>query len=424
MRKDSQHWGTIILLSFLMCINSYAFIVENFVQSAIDEESEQYSFITSADLDNDGVEEIIVSIFPSIWPGKKSNGKVVIYKTDRTLSSWTRDVILDVDAKVKYPNHVSAYDIDSDGDLDLIVPYGFLACTSACGGLLWMENTPNGWIRHDIVKNGNPLFYHQVELADLNRDGVLDMVTTAESMDRSGNSSAQVEVFYGDRSIDYFSHQPVVLGDGGGSFPTVRDMDGDGDLDIASAQYFKKGADAVWFEQNEGEWIKHVISTDLGPSIQLSFIENFYGEGKPMVLLSNHANIMDNPQGPESGLFELLAPQDPTQLWDYRKISDEIISKKSVLIFFQAAPGIFKWGDLDGDGDLDILLSGDGSPKVYVLEQQTDKSFIQKVLIEDFPQAGVHVADLNKDGVNEIVIGSYEKKQLILFQDLKSSIAR
>ena len=42
----------------------------------------------------------------------------------------------------------------------------------------------------------------------------------------------------------------------------VADFDGDGDLDVAASNW-RKGNQFVWYENRDGEWIKHIIEDDI-----------------------------------------------------------------------------------------------------------------------------------------------------------------
>jgi hypothetical protein len=394
-------------------------VAVSFDEIDVDKNPDKPAFVMAEDLDGDNKKELIVSVFAGSSP--VGNGLLAIYKMNGNLSTWTRQVVVEKSAGIKFPNAVSVADIDGDGDKDLFVPYGFLACTPFnCGGLGWLENTGGAsqWVWHDVVKKGNALFYHHVELADMDGDKVKDIVTVGEAKGMFDGGKSETQIFCGDPSLpDRFKSTPVKVGPGLGSLPRVVDIDKDGDLDIVSAQYFGTKTDSVaWYERAGADWNKHVVVTGLGPSIQLSLVPNLLGDGKAIPVLSNHTNTNDDAAAPESAVFLLQPPADLAKPWTPKKISTGIQSRKSPMMGPQAAPGVFGWGDLDGDGDIDLLVSGDGDPNIYWLQQQAGGSFTTNILVKNMPQSGVTAADLDGDGKVEAVVSSYEANRLVLFR--------
>jgi hypothetical protein len=390
----------------------------SFTEIEVDKKPEKPAFVIAADLDGDNKKELIVSVFAGSSP--MGNGMLAIYRMKGGLSTWTRQVVVEKTAGIKFPNAVSVADVDGDGDKDLFLPYGFLACVPfSCGGLAWLENTGGGqWKWHDVVKKGNALFYHHVELADMNGDKVKDIVTVGEAKGMFDGGKSETQIFFGDPgSPDRFKSTPVKVGPGLGSIPTVVDLDKDGDLDIVAAQYFGTKTDSVaWYERAGAGWKKHTVVKGLGPSIQLSLVPDLLGTGKAIPVLSNHTNTKDDPNSAESAVFLLQLPADPTKPWTPKKISKGIQSRKSPMMGPQGAPGVFDWGDLDGDGDTDLLVSGDGDPNIYWLQQQAGGAFTTQVLVKNMPQSGVAAADLDGDGKVEAVVSSYEANRLVVFQ--------
>lgn len=403
-----------------------------FTRTTIDDNIAGPAFVSTADVNNDGRTDLVVSAFGAMG-FSIPNGTLTVYYQGEDLNSWEPEIIIDENDGVPFPNGTTLTDIDGDGDLDILSPSGFLVCTAipfnpACGGIAWFEQTNDGWIRHTILENEQELFYHHAEVIDFDGDGMRDLIITGEQAAGfiGGANRAVAQWFKGTPSGSYFESEPRSMADGLGSFPRVRDVDGDGDLDIASAEYFHDGGSFAWLERlaepsdakPEGEFLRHVIADDVGPSIMFSFVPNFLGDGELKAIGSNHTNTAKAEPDPwESGIYLFDIPNDPREPWTKTLISEGIVSLPGNMISNQAAPGIFGAGDIDNDGDMDLAVSGDGDPRVFWIEQQAPGVFYTHVLAEGLGQAGgMIVEDLNQDGFAEVIVTSYESNVLHIFQ--------
>jgi len=395
----------------------------------IDTNADGPAGVDAVDLDADGDLDLVVNFFgdrgPDPGPVEFPPGGVHIYWNEPGADDdgeWRKETVLDREDGVYFPNSAHARDMDADGDLDLVVAAGFFVCEfttdiGPCGEIFWLEQGGAHWNRHVIADRSSGAFYHELHFADIDADGVEDLVTIGEFQ-----ADARAQWFPG--LPDGGFAPPHEVGQGGGSIPALHDVDGDGDLDIASAEFFFEGASFAWLENvappsaetPAGEWQRHVISAELGRSIQLSVIEDLFGDGADGWVASNHVNNATGEPTPESGIYLLDPGADPTAPWTSTLISDGIRSRPTVGLAFQAAPGVFSWGDVDMDGDIDITASGDGDPRVFWFEQTEDGTFVQHVLAEEFGQAaGGTVADLDDDGLNEVLFTSYENNELAVF---------
>lgn len=382
----------------------------------------------AGDMDGDGDLDLVVNFFgdrpDDAGPVEFPPGGITIYRNDGDLASWTPVPVLTRADGQYFLNEAVPEDLDGDGDLDLLVSGGFFVCKlnpeiGPCGALFWLEQDGSDWRRHDIVGPGAAAFYHRALLADLNGDGLDDLVTVGETFD---DAAAQWHAGIDGGAL--FDPTPRPIGRGGGSLPVLHDIDSDGDLDLASGQFFLEGSSFVWFEQvrppgpgsPDGVWERHVIHDGLGRVIQLSAVPDLLSDGGAGWIGSNHVNNVSRDPTPLSGIYRLTPPDDPRRAWPAELISDQIVSRPIEGLNFQAAPGVFSWGDADDDGDVDLTVSGDGDPRIFWFEQLDSGELRQHTLREGFGQAASGlVADLDGDGDSEVVFTSYDTGEVLIF---------
>lgn len=380
------------------------------VREVVDAALPGAAFAITGDVLGDSRPELVVSSFGKVVSGQAPPfGTVGIYALDRK-RQWVRTEVVTQADRIAFPNEATLGDIDGDGDTDVVVPSGFFICAftgSPCGGLAWFEQTPEGWVRHDVVAPGAPLFYHRAVLADLDGDGMRDLVTTGETL-----ASATVMVHAG--IPGGFDPVAVPLAQAGGSLPVVEDVDGDGDLDVASAQFFQPGGSFIWIEHlpggRFGTWVTRTMTAAEGGSIQVARVPGLGWVG------TNHTNPTSVPGSAEPGVFRLEPGADPRLPWTAERISEGMVCRANTGVGLQGAPGVFGSGDLDGDGDIDLGVSGDGDPRVFWMEQ-TDGGWRTRVVAEQMGQAGGgHIGDVDGRKGAELLFTSYEQGLVTLWR--------
>ncbi|MBS0211430.1 MAG: VCBS repeat-containing protein [Planctomycetes bacterium] len=135
--------------------------------------------------------------------------------------------------------HMHVYDFDGDGDNDV------LSSAAHKIGIWWHEQTPGGWVTHEIDKTFSQT--HALCLADINEDGLPDFVTGK----RWWAHGPKGDVNPGDPAVMYWFElrrengkaswipHPFDDDSGVGTQFEVTDVNGDGMLDVVTSN--KKG---------------------------------------------------------------------------------------------------------------------------------------------------------------------------------------
>lgn len=422
-----------------------------------------------------GEQAIVTSSYGTLDTQGKPNrgGGLQIYRPGASLTAWTKVTVFNHTANIYFPNQTTIVDMDGDGDNDLLVPSGNFFETDPAGtvrnrgAITWFENqgvTEGGalapFVRHNIL-TAQPWAYHGVQYVDLDGDGVRDILTVGEQGKAAGDpadDALQMQFLKGVAGSTPTFQSPVALSTVGGSLPIVHDVDDDGDLDIISSQYFdlitRTGAASfLWLERvhddavlSADDFVTHTIATalptdadrGLGMGFQIRPVPGFREPGKVAWVGTNHNNRCTHTSLPPEQVVEFTPKADITEQWslntlsntattpatcpndyftdNYPVLGDAITSRYG---YGQGAPGVFGYGDIDGDGDVDLLVSGDGDRRLWWIENEADGSTTLHQLTapgEYFGQAGgAVVADFNHDGRNELVFSSFDRNTLAIW---------
>lgn len=404
------------------------------------------AFLAVEDLDGDGVREIVLSTLieqsPPGPPTALSRGALRVFRAAGGLDGpWTEEVVLSTTDPQGLPfiNTPQVFDVDGDGVKDLLVQTGFL--TTLGGAHFWLEGpdfaTRSHFSRETTWPTSDNYFWHESAQADLDGDGLLDIVTTsAQTQDLLGNPTNPIGTpgpntrlkveWYRNLGDGAFAHHRIAEGLGG-VFLKLHDVDRDGDADILLTHFFGPPAardSVVWMEQIEGPsagngwagaWTTHRIDNSIGLGYHME-LADVNGDGRTDLVVDSH-NHQDNPalvdesgQRIPLGIYWFEIPDDPraSTQWVKHVVSENFEVTLAGSPTSQGVPGIFGVGDLDGDGRLDLAVPGDGNDKLYAFLQRADGSFAEHLLEEGEKMFGMAVvADIDGDGRNEVVAAKH-----------------
>ncbi len=243
-------------------------------------------------------------------------------------------------------------DVDSDGDLDVVI------VKNLRGHLLWFENNGTAtdgdlWRRH-VITTELPGAY-DVALADFNQDGRLDVAASSWVL---GNQFAWFENDGTPTQGEWTKH---LIEQHVAETRTMRaaDFDGDGDADLLGT--IRQASAVVWYENRHSAgavcWTKHFIDdTSVCPAHGNPV--DMDGDGDVDVVMalgfyfhpdSNDAKASRTSEDNQIVWYE---NEDPAAgLWKKHIIGTQFDDA------FEAVAG-----DLDGDGDIDVVATSWRNP--------------------------------------------------------------
>ncbi|MFN0244557.1 MAG: FG-GAP-like repeat-containing protein [Planctomycetota bacterium] len=278
---------------------------------------------------------------------------------------------------------VTAGDLDGDGDLDLAT-----ANSGSNTVTVFFQTSPGVFASTPLALGDPSTSPVSVTAADLDGDGDLDLATANFTVDNIGSVTVY---FQTNRGV--FARAPLTLsGTGGGGAVRAADLDGDGDLDLVSANPLESTL-TVFFQTSPGVFAAEPLTLgDSNVTNQPSYVEpaDLDGDGDVDLASANRAgHTLTVFLQASSGAFGSL----PLSFGN----SSITIRPRSVAM-----------GDMDDDGDLDVVSANSISNTLTIFMQSSPGVFagapltLGDVRVTPFPTS-VAPADIDGDGDLDLV---------------------
>lgn len=336
------------------------------------------------DLDGKGQKDVIAC--------DATRGVISRFKRDEE-ETWQEEVLL---KDLADPAHATVVDIDADGDLDIIVSIlgNLLPDDRVIGRVELYERKGDEYLRHVILDDVRRVA--DVQPGDFDGDGDLDLAVGIFGYNRGS-------VLWLENRGNFQFRDHELLNAPGTIHVPVADYDGDGDLDIAAI--VTQDEEELWGFENlgKGEFKKRklwkTINLDLGGAGLIKADLDQDGDQDLILPAGDNLEDLDSYPQPYHGCYWFENKGD----WEFEshRISD---------LGGTYAADV---GDLDGDGDQDVVLVSmandwydSQSASIVWLENDGQQNF-QSWQIANNPihLTSVAIGDLNGDDQADIVAG-------------------
>ena len=319
---------------------------------------------TLADIDNDGVDEILYGIWNTLY-ALEGNGTVL----------WSKPV----SGTIILPPTVA--DLDDDGTLEIILNTGGIPNAGRVYLLDPVGNDLPGW----PLNFSDHWMLNAPAAADVDGDGVLDIVT--------GERVASAQGFVHAIKMDgnpINANWPVEIAATPAFTPSIADVDNDGNADVVIAA----SSAGMYIFDNQGQVFPGfpVFDPNVRYSYQSPILADLDNDDDLEIIGSNHGDAPGFYVMEHDGTYKAGWPI-ATSEWTY--------SPPTVL-------------DIDEDGNFEIFMSdrntsgtpGTPLPTVYGLTAEGNN--LPNFPIEKYggTEGVLSIADVNNDGVLEVVFPS------------------
>ncbi|MFC1558284.1 FG-GAP repeat domain-containing protein [candidate division KSB1 bacterium] len=344
------------------------------------------------------------------------------------------------------------YDVDGDSDLDVIA-----SVKSEGNGIYWFEN-PNqrypksedkeNWKRRVIDDSADLTFQHDLEMGDIDMDGVPDDFVALFDNYRTKQATVKWYRKPANPKTESWGIQTIVKNSSGGvglaiadingdgyndvvrggkwyeapnretgkwiehentsmhlSNVRTADMDGDGDMDIVAASGWQDSGQLMWMENRDNgrEFVIHNIAVLWHPENVVVMDIDFDGD---------YEIVTGEMKGEDDSSFLVFENDD---------VRNDQTWKKHVIDQSHGISARMNTMDFDGDGDMDIVCDGNAQSHIYVWVNKSTRKISSDVSFEFFnldttyAPGWIRQGDMDNDGDTDIIAGG--GRQLHIYEN-------
>ena len=362
------------------------FLEPQAIGSPVGDSQPWITHVSVVDLDQDGRQDVVVC---------DATANAITWIRQETDGGFVETVLA---ADILGPAHVTPYDVDLDGDVDVLVAKmgAILPNNDPIGAVILLENDGRqGFTQRVLLQDVARVT--DVEPADFDDDGDVDL-----AVGQFGYDDGEIRWMENLGGWRFESHELLTIS--GTIHTPVGDLDGDGDLDIAAV--VSQEWEEIYVFENDGAagFARHLIygatNDDFGSSgISLTDLDL---DGDLDVLYTNGDAFDYIPPGPRPWHGVQWLENQGSLRFAYHRIGD--------------FPGAYFANavDGDGDGDVDVFLVSTfndwEAPDAASLAWFENDGRMQFVL-RTLATAPTHLltlanADLDGDGWVDLVTGA------------------
>lgn len=310
-----------------------------------------------SDLDNDGLEDIIVT---------SNRGNKIIWFKNLGANTFSQEIIL-ID-NFNRPKKIVCIDIDNDGDNDVVFN------SSQDDNVFLLKNDGNGnFANLQVVMTIND-DGEVLDAVDIDNDGLFDIVASNWSDEFYWVKNLGNGLFAGEQLVGY------------GSDLEFFDLNNDNFLDAIAVDDYN---DTVHYYLNQG-------GGSFGNSNTISIVYDWPTELE--------IADMDNDGIPD---IVVTFNYNNGRIGWFKNNGNETFGNLNVITTNVKSPRVLRLGDIDDDGRNDVIFRDDNLSYKFSWYKNIDGFNFEENVINFYLQTirCVRVADINNDGKNDIIVG-------------------